>query len=928
MTPAWNQRLVHEPARPKWRLADQRITLPKCPNVPSRQPLASYTTGSRTLGRTEAWRPLQKAVIGPCGWEESGVPKGSGFHARHAEESPVRPRVVTVVRPCGERCLRKISLLLNRRAVQTFEQLLADVSEALGFPRWNNARVRRLFSPAGREIRSLSDFFRSDHAFLALGPGRPTLSDIQAAVEELYPNSPRHCDNLLRLWERVLRPKAAKADSGFHDDDPQVEKPPDAGSDPPASKPHANNLQPIRGQGRQRGRGKEEGPRGDVERRQKKDASPRLEEKEEVREEVSVYCRNCKGCKPVPPIAENNRHQWEEPDKRSIKAPSVKESRTLTEKMLNKQLEMDQHIVKHDFGLSSPLTESNRCVTSENPKQGVFRQEVTKPEVTKHKDTVPELLPDGAEVTPDDIARCYDMGGVVGDGNFAVVRECRVRGSAGTFAMKVVDKAKLQGRAHMIQNEIALLRSLAHPRLVRLLASHHTHSHVYLLMELVAGGDLFDAIAQNGRFCESTAGRMIRDISQALEYIHSKSIAHRDIKPENLLVQRHGDGSVNLKLADFGLAMVVTEPVFTVCGTPTYVAPEILAETGYGVEVDVWAMGVILFVLLCGFPPFRSPDRDQDELFRLIRSGEVHFISPYWDPVSEGAKALVRALLEVDPRVRLTAHQALQHNWLQHTVALDDQQGEMQTIQDQREKHRPVKPVEADSNQQRAERPVDNRIDQSRSQGLAKTSKINTVQQLTPGPLQSSTDQTAVKTQKNSHDKNREEARNRDQPSTERLAQTNTDQRCQYRPDRPAQTSTDQQKQGEPADISPGQTNKYRPTESRNHIREQHGPERPATETETDTNQTNQQKAETPGYIRETSIDQQIHQREQDRPGYVRETSIDQQIHQRDQDRPGYTRETSTDRQIQKRLIHTSSNERDQQRPTQTSNQNSEQHSP
>uniref|UniRef100_A0A4W4EUX5 Doublecortin-like kinase 3 n=1 Tax=Electrophorus electricus TaxID=8005 RepID=A0A4W4EUX5_ELEEL len=246
------------------------------------------------------------------------------------------------------------------------------------------------------------------------------------------------------------------------------------------------------------------------------------------------------------------------------------------------------------------------------------------------------LPPDGMEVLPEEIHHSYDLGGVVGDGNFAVVRECRVRGCSQTFAMKIVDKAKLHGRGHMIQNEIALLRSLAHPRLVQLLRSHHTHTHVYLLMELVAGGDLFDAIARSGQFTEPCAACMIRDISQALEYIHNKSIAHRDIKPENLLVQRHSTGIMNLKLADFGLAMVVTEPVFTVCGTPTYVAPEILAETGYGVEVDVWAMGVILFVLLSGFPPFRSPDRNQEELFRLIQKGEVHFLSPYWDHVSNG----------------------------------------------------------------------------------------------------------------------------------------------------------------------------------------------------------------------------------------------------------------------------------------------------
>uniref|UniRef100_A0AAY4CK16 Doublecortin-like kinase 3 n=1 Tax=Denticeps clupeoides TaxID=299321 RepID=A0AAY4CK16_9TELE len=223
---------------------------------------------------------------------------------------------------------------------------------------------------------------------------------------------------------------------------------------------------------------------------------------------------------------------------------------------------------------------------------------------------------------------------------------------------------RMTGRDHMIHNEVALLASLRHPRLVRLLRSHHTHAHVYMLMELVTGGDLFDAIARNVKFSEVCAAGMVRDISEGLKFIHNRRIAHRDIKPENLL--RHGDSCITLKLADFGLALLVTEPLFTICGTPTYVAPEILAETGecYGVAVDVWAMGVILYVLLCGFPPFRSAERNQTELFRLIRAGELHFFSPYWDMVSTGAKDLIRALLQVNPKGRLTATQTLQHDWL------------------------------------------------------------------------------------------------------------------------------------------------------------------------------------------------------------------------------------------------------------------------
>uniref|UniRef100_A0A8C6PQQ4 Doublecortin-like kinase 3 n=1 Tax=Nothobranchius furzeri TaxID=105023 RepID=A0A8C6PQQ4_NOTFU len=182
------------------------------------------------------------------------------------------------------------------------------------------------------------------------------------------------------------------------------------------------------------------------------------------------------------------------------------------------------------------------------------------------------LPSNGSNLTPSDVERCYEIGRVIGDGNFAEVRECRRRHDDQILAVKIVERSKLTGREHMMQNELSLLGSLCHPRVVQLLAHHHTQTHSYLVMELVGGGDLFEAISDRGRFSEAEAGLMVLDVSDALSYIHSKSIVHRDLKPENLLV--------GVRLGDFGLAMVVTEPVFTICGTPTYVAPEILPSRG------------------------------------------------------------------------------------------------------------------------------------------------------------------------------------------------------------------------------------------------------------------------------------------------------------------------------------------------------------
>uniref|UniRef100_A0ACB8FTW8 Uncharacterized protein n=2 Tax=Sphaerodactylus townsendi TaxID=933632 RepID=A0ACB8FTW8_9SAUR len=264
-----------------------------------------------------------------------------------------------------------------------------------------------------------------------------------------------------------------------------------------------------------------------------------------------------------------------------------------------------------------------------------------------------------------DVEKCYEIGKTIGDGNFAVVMECHHRSSSQNYAMKIVDKSKLKGKEDMLENEIVIIRSLTHPNIVSLIEVFETEAEIYLILEYIPGGDLFDAIIQSVKFTERDAALMMTDLCGALVYIHGKNIVHRDLKPENLLVQRNPDKTTTLKLADFGLAKLVTKPIFTVCGTPTYVAPEILAENGYGLEVDMWATGVILYILLCGFPPFRSHERDQEELFQIIQLGHYEYLSPYWDNISAAAKDLISRLLVVDPQKRYTAQQVLQHLWIQ-----------------------------------------------------------------------------------------------------------------------------------------------------------------------------------------------------------------------------------------------------------------------
>ncbi|XP_050703917.1 serine/threonine-protein kinase DCLK1-like [Eriocheir sinensis] len=265
----------------------------------------------------------------------------------------------------------------------------------------------------------------------------------------------------------------------------------------------------------------------------------------------------------------------------------------------------------------------------------------------------------------------YSVGRILGDGNFAVVRGCVCRATREEYALKIIDKTKCRGKEHMIESEVSILRQVSHPNIVSLIEEFHTPTQLYLVMELVKGGDLFDAIASATRYTEKDASSMVRDLTSALDYLHQRSIVHRDIKPENLLVVEYPNDAKSLKLGDFGLAVEVTEPLYTVCGTPTYVAPEILNESGYGLKVDIWATGVITYILLCGFPPFVSATNNQEELFDQILRGYYEFHSPYWDDISESARELIVHMIQVDQEKRFSAQEVLDHPWVSDDEALD-----------------------------------------------------------------------------------------------------------------------------------------------------------------------------------------------------------------------------------------------------------------
>jgi calcium/calmodulin-dependent protein kinase I len=173
---------------------------------------------------------------------------------------------------------------------------------------------------------------------------------------------------------------------------------------------------------------------------------------------------------------------------------------------------------------------------------------------------------------------------------------------------------------------------------------------------------LFDRIVAKGSYTERDASRLIKQILEAVDYMHDQGIVHRDLKPENLLYESQDEDS-NIKISDFGLSKIIfSKMMMTACGTPGYVAPEVLAQKPYGKEVDVWSIGVISYILLCGYQPFY--DENDSNLFALILKGKYEFDSPYWDDISDSAKDFIRHVMCLSVENRYTCKDALRHPWL------------------------------------------------------------------------------------------------------------------------------------------------------------------------------------------------------------------------------------------------------------------------
>ncbi|XP_029939778.1 calcium/calmodulin-dependent protein kinase type IV [Salarias fasciatus] len=292
----------------------------------------------------------------------------------------------------------------------------------------------------------------------------------------------------------------------------------------------------------------------------------------------------------------------------------------------------------------------------------------------------------------------YTLSSELGRGATSIVYRCEEKQTQKPYAVKVLKKTIDK---KIVRTEIGVLLRLSHPNIIELKEIFETDTDIALVLELVTGGELFDRIVERGYYSERDAAHVIKQILEAVAYLHENGVVHRDLKPENLL---YADLSLDapLKIADFGLSKIIDDQVTmkTVCGTPGYCAPEILRGNAYGPEVDMWSVGVILYILLCGFEPFFDPRGDQYMYSRILNC-DYEFVSPWWDEVSLNAKDLVSKLIVLDPHKRLSVREALLHPWVLGKAArfshMDTTQRKLQEFNARRKLKAAMKAVVATS---------------------------------------------------------------------------------------------------------------------------------------------------------------------------------------------------------------------------------------
>jgi len=281
----------------------------------------------------------------------------------------------------------------------------------------------------------------------------------------------------------------------------------------------------------------------------------------------------------------------------------------------------------------------------------------------------------------------FVIGEELGRGGFSIVKKGVEMETNKEFAIKIIAKNQGEDELSLLRREIEIMRKLRHEHIISLDSVYEEDDNIYLVLELATGGELFDQIISKGTYSERDAANIIRQILEAVAYMHSNGIAHRDLKPENLLVT--GENQDVIKISDFGLSKDFgNENLKTSCGTPDYVAPEVLRGTNYDHSVDVWSIGVIAYILLCGFPPFYG-NNDQ-QIFNKILKCEYDFPSPDWDHISEEAKEFISALLVLNPNERPSSEQCGEAPWIANKAPRETREStlKMDKLTDYKEKRK------------------------------------------------------------------------------------------------------------------------------------------------------------------------------------------------------------------------------------------------
>ena len=278
-----------------------------------------------------------------------------------------------------------------------------------------------------------------------------------------------------------------------------------------------------------------------------------------------------------------------------------------------------------------------------------------------------------------DIRQIYNFEKILGKGSFGLVRVISLKKEPEKkFALKIIEKDKVKDKVYLLEREITILRSMDHPNIINFYETFQDSKYLYIVMENCCGGDLMDHLCHKNHLDEREVCKIMYKLFSAINYVHKKKIVHRDLKLENILFFDKTPES-DLKIIDFGLSAIVKAKIHsffshdkdvleasndlnTKVGTPLYVAPEVL-KGNYSYECDIWSLGVIMFILLSGDPPFFNAT--EDKLFDLIEKGEYNFKNKVWEKVSLKAKDLIMRILKVNPKKRATASQILKHGWFQ-----------------------------------------------------------------------------------------------------------------------------------------------------------------------------------------------------------------------------------------------------------------------